>query len=152
MASTSPISDSTRRPLIGASIAVWRDGQVLLAQRDRPPFAGTWSLPGGSVEVGETVEAAALREAKEETGVNARSLGLATYLDVIRKDEAGDIAHHFVLLVFAGAYESGKAYAGDGTRAVCWVKPERIAGLETTARLGDAIAATQDVYRRSLSG
>lgn len=149
MASTSLISDSIRRPLIGASIAVWHEGRVLLAQRDRPPFAGAWSLPGGSVEVGETVEEAALREAKEETGISARSLGLATYLDVIREDETGSITHHFVLMVFAGTYQSGDAYAGDGTRAVRWIEPNTITSLETTAQLGDAIAATEALYRGS---
>lgn len=153
MASDKAIADSAKRPLVGASIAVWRDGAVLLIERSREPFKGLWSLPGGRVEAGETAEAAALRELREETGVAATSLGLATHLDVIGRDASENVIHHFVLLVFAACYADGTPVAGDGVRSVRWVAPSALGALRTTPNLGQAIAATaQHLDRASRRG
>lgn len=150
MATPKSIIDSVRRPLLGAVFAVWKDGRVLLAQRDNLPFEGAWSLPGGTVEAGETIEQAALRELEEETGVVAKPIGLATYLDVIGRSDDGALKHHFVVVVLAGLYESGSPYAGDGTKAVDWVIPAEVASRRTTDNLGHAIEAAHAVYLRHL--
>ena len=73
-------------PKLGVSAAIWRDGKVLLAQRGKEPLKGVWSLPGGSVEHGEEIRKAALRELKEETGVDAELFGVVDVADVIRRD------------------------------------------------------------------
>lgn len=135
------------RPVLGASIAVFRDGKVLLAQRGRPPLEGVWSLPGGVVELGETLEEAALRELAEETGVTAESAGLAGHVDVIRHDEAGRVERHFVVVALAGRYVSGEPFCGDGTLAVRWVpldEMERLALTEGAAPIIRRAAALAD--------
>lgn len=152
MASERAILDSARRPLVGASMAVWKDGRVLLAQRAGAPFAGVWTFPGGTVEAGETVEMAVIREVAEETGIEARSLGLATHLDVIGRDLSGDLTHHFVVLVFAGLHVSGEARPLDGTASVEWIMPENLGDRMTTEGLAEALAAAQDIYRAHLGG
>ncbi len=82
--------------------------EVLLIRRGRPPMQGAWSLPGGRVEWGETLEAAALRELVEETGVEAELLGL---VDVVDGVFSADV--HYVLIDYAARWRSGEPQAGD---------------------------------------
>lgn len=132
-----------KHPVLAASIAVWRGGDVLLVQRSKPPLVGVWSLPGGHVEFGERVADAALRELVEETGVEADIVDLIDIVDVIRNDETGNPAYHFALAAFCGRYVSGDAVAGDDAVAVMWTTPDRLDSLELTT-------GTAGVIRRSL--
>lgn len=115
------------RPVTGVSIAVFRGGEVLLAQRGREPFAGYWSLPGGSQEMGETLEEAARRELLEETGLVAGPLAFARFVEPMARDADGRIVRHFVLAVFVCRSFSGEAVAGDDAAAVAWTP---LAGLD----------------------
>jgi ADP-ribose pyrophosphatase YjhB (NUDIX family) len=110
-------------PVLAASIAVFREGRVLLAQRAKNPGNGVWSLPGGRVEPGETMEFAALRELREEVGLAADIVGFNRHVEVIRRDSTGAIAAHFVVASFVGVWRDGEACAGDETSAVAWVDP-----------------------------
>jgi 8-oxo-dGTP diphosphatase len=74
------------RPILAASVAVFRDGRVLLAARTAPPYDQVFSLPGGLVEPGESLEQAALRELTEETGVTAGIVGFAGHVEIIERD------------------------------------------------------------------
>lgn len=131
------------QPRVGASIACWKDGRVLLVERAKPPIAGVWSLPGGSVEHGETVREAALRELVEETGVTAEIAGLVDVLDVIRRGPDGRVALHFLLTVFAGRHLAGTAVAADDAAAVRWCAPAEIDGLATTDGLAGIVARSR---------
>ena len=82
------------RPIVGASIAVIRDGRVLLAARANEPMRGVWTLPGGKVEAGETLAEAALRELREEVGLEAQVVGVLTPTEIIERDDAGRARHH----------------------------------------------------------
>ena len=98
------------RPILAASIAVFRDGRVLLARRGRAPMAGVYSLPGGAVEVGETLREAALRELKEEVGVEADILAFVDHVEPIAREGDG-VRAHFVVAAFVGRWRRGEARA-----------------------------------------
>ena len=123
------------RPILAASIAVFRDGKALIATRTKPPGAGVWSLPGGLVEVGETLEEAALRELMEEVGVTARIVGFNRHVQRVDRDDDGRFRHHFVVASFVGAWVSGDPQTGPEAGEVRWVDPADLGGLPTTPHL-----------------
>lgn len=126
------------RPYVGVGIVVFRGDEVLLAQRGKPPNMYSWSIPGGAQELGETVHEAAVRELREETGLEAEILGLVDVIDSIRRDDSGDVAFHFTLVDVAAEWRAGEAIAGDDVPAVKWVKFARIDHYdlrETTVRV-----------------
>lgn len=111
------------RPVLAASVAVFRDGRVLLAQRGRAPLVGLWSLPGGGVELGETLEDAALRELREEVGVEAEIIGFNRHVEAIERDGEGRVRAHFVIASFVARWVAGEPRTGDEAAAVAWVDP-----------------------------
>lgn len=110
-------------PQAAASVAVFHQGKVLLAQRSKPPLDGVWSLPGGKVETGEKAREAALRELREETGIEAEILGVADVADVILRNEDGSLKVQYVITAFFGIWKSGTAAAASDCMAVEWVNP-----------------------------
>ncbi|MGY6533688.1 NUDIX hydrolase [Glycocaulis sp.] len=96
-----------QRPVVSVGGVVWRDDTVLLIKRGKEPFLGLWSIPGGSVEYGESLEAALARELHEETGIRARIAGL---VDVFQSITAHG---HFVMIDYACHWEAGEPVAGD---------------------------------------
>lgn len=127
-------------PLLAVSVAVFREGKVLIATRTKPPAAGVWSLPGGMVEIGETLEDAALRELDEEVGVRARIVAFNRHVERIDRDALGRIERHFVLANFVGEWVSGEAQTGPEAGEVRWVDPGEVGGLPTTPALPDVLA------------
>ena len=86
------------RPYVGVGAVIVQDGKVLLVKRKYEPLAGQWSLPGGAVEVGETLEACLVREMREETGLEVGVGPVIEVLDRITHDEEGRVMYHFVLV------------------------------------------------------
>ena len=127
------------RPILAASVAVMRQGRVLLARRAKPPGAGRFSLPGGLVEPGETLGDAALRELAEETGVTARILGFNRHVEVIERDEAGDVRRHFVVASFVGAWVAGDGVVGPEASEIVWATREEATGLPVTDQLAPVL-------------
>lgn len=123
------------RPFLAASVCVVRDGRVLLAARARPPIEGVFTLPGGLVEPGETLAETALRELREEVGVEAAMIGFVAPVEVIETDEQGRAKHHFVICAHAARWLSGEGAVGEEAREVRWIEPGEIGGLRTTAGL-----------------
>src|SRR5580693_402676 len=89
------------RPYLAVSAAIFRDGRVLIVRRARPPAHGLYTLPGGGVEIGETLEQALIREVREETALDIAPVGLVGFREAIARDGAGRIERHFVILPFA---------------------------------------------------
>ena len=112
------------RPFLAASIAVIKGGRILLAARANPPAAHVFSLPGGVVEAGETLAEAALRELREEVGIEAEILGFLAPVEVIERDEAGAVRRHFVVGAHAGRWISGEPTIGPEALDLRWVGPE----------------------------
>lgn len=123
------------RPILAASVAVLRDGRVLLARRAKPPGAGRFSLPGGLVEPGETLAEAALRELVEETGVTARIVDFNRHVEVIERDDAGAVRRHFVVASFVGLWLSGEGVVGPEASEIVWAAPDEVAALPVTDQL-----------------
>ena len=135
------------RPILAASIAVFRDGRVLLAERVNPPAARRFSLPGGVVEPGETLAEAALRELREETGVEARVAGFNDHVEVIERDEAGRVRRHFVVASFVGEWVAGDGTTGPEARRILWADPDHIEGMQTTPGLERIVERAWQLHR-----
>jgi ADP-ribose pyrophosphatase len=126
-------------PRVGVSVALWKDDALLLVRRGRPPYAGLWSLPGGRVELGEALRAAAACELLEETGIVAEIGEPLDALDVI-VTETGRPLVHFALVVFGGRYLGGEAAAGDDAAAIVWARRDELPGLDLTPQMRTLIA------------
>ena len=123
------------RPILAASLAVFRDGKVLIASRTAPPAQALFSLPGGVVEIGESLQDAALRELMEEVGVAAEITGFVDHAEVIQRDPDGRIKRHFVISCFAGRWVSGEGHTSAEAGAVLWVDPDAMGSIPTTKGL-----------------
>jgi ADP-ribose pyrophosphatase YjhB (NUDIX family) len=119
-------------PRIGVSACVWRDGKVLLVERGKEPWKGKWSLPGGSLEFGETVREAARRELAEETGIEADLETLVDVDDAITRDGQGLPLQHFSIVCFTGHWRRGEAEARDDAARVQWAEVEALDRLDMT--------------------
>jgi 8-oxo-dGTP diphosphatase len=119
------------RPALGVSALVRNGDSLLLVKRGRPPMAGMWSLPGGHVEAGEPLADAARREVAEETGIRVTGLRQIDMAEIIARDGDGGVAHHHVLVVFAGE-GSGEPAAGDDAAEARWFGGRELAGLKMT--------------------
>jgi 8-oxo-dGTP diphosphatase len=118
---------------------VHHDGRVLLVERAKPPWQGAWSLPGGHVEWGETLRAAAIREVLEETGIEIVIDRLVDTIDVINRDESGPIRSHYALTVFAGRMIGGVLQPGSDALRVTWADPAQLDSLRLLPGTREAI-------------
>ncbi|MEE7478363.1 NUDIX hydrolase [Methylobacterium hispanicum] len=123
------------RPFVGASIAVIRGDRVLLAARANAPMRGVWTLPGGLVEAGETLAEAALRELREEVGLEARVVGVLSPTEIIDRDAEGRARHHYVVHPHAALWQGGEPVAGPEALGVRWARLDEVAELATTPGL-----------------
>jgi 8-oxo-dGTP diphosphatase len=121
--------DSTLRG--GASIALFKDRQVLLVRRKHAPFAGLWSLPGGKAEGDETPRETACRELREETGLEAEIAGVVDRVTV-GTEAGGKDGDRYRLTVFYGLPSGGSLVAGGDTEAAEWVHLDEIEALPMT--------------------
>ena len=129
------------RPYLAVSAAVFRNGRVLIVRRARPPAQGLHTLPGGVVELGETLEQAVIREVREETSLDIEPLALAGYREAIARDAGGRIERHFVILPFAARWIAGEIALSEELSEARWLLPPELAGLKTTEGLADIVAA-----------
>ncbi len=125
-----------KQPRSGASVIVFdkRTSQikVLLIKRGKPPYQGHWSLPGGSQELGETIEECAAREVMEETNLTITDLKFAGINDRISRNESGEIEHHFLLTTFKTDSFQGTPLASDDAADLGWFTHNEMQDLLTT--------------------
>jgi ADP-ribose pyrophosphatase YjhB (NUDIX family) len=110
------------RPVLGAAAVVIHEGKVLLIRRGKAPDAGEWSIPGGAVELGESVEEALRREIREETGLE---IAVGAFLEVYERIErdAGGVRFHFAILDYAATVIGGTLRAGDDAADAVFADP-----------------------------
>ena len=126
------------RPLVGVGGVVIANGRALLIRRGGPPLEGQWSIPGGMLEVGETLLAGVRRELLEETGVEVRVGELIEVFERINLDADGKARYHFVVLDYLCEAVRGEARAGSDVIDVAWAAPaelEKYALTETSTRV-----------------
>ena len=133
------------RPYLAVSAAIFRDGRVLIVRRAQPPAHGLYTLPGGVVELGETLVEAVKREIREETDLEIEPHGLAGYRQVIARDSSGRIERHFVILPFAARWLAGEIALNDELAEAQWLAADELSGLKTTEGLADIVAAAGEV-------
>ena len=108
-----------KRPLIGVGAVVFNEkDEVLLIRRGKEPHYGRWMVPGGTLEWGETLEQAAVREVREETGIEIR---IETFVEIIEAITPGENGFHFVIMDYAATAISGTPVAGSDALEAAWV-------------------------------
>jgi 8-oxo-dGTP diphosphatase len=133
------------RPYLAVSAAIFRDGRVLIVRRGRPPAHGLYTLPGGGVELGETLEEAVIREVREETGLVIAPLALIGFREAIARDATGRVERHFVILPFAARWIAGEIALSEELAEADWRTPDELAGLKTTEGLAEIVAAAERI-------
>jgi 8-oxo-dGTP diphosphatase len=140
MTMNNAVNDVRAIPRAAVSAAVFRDGKVLLVRRGRAPAAELWSLPGGHIEPGERAAEAVARELWEETGIAAHLGGIADAVDVIRRNPAGAVSFHTVVVVFCGLWARGEPKPGSDAEAAGWYDRSELARMNVTEGLPEAVS------------
>ena len=113
-------------PVVGVGAVIWKDDHFLLIQRSKAPMKGGWSIPGGRLELGESLQEGIHREIKEETGLEVRLGPVIDVVDYIAKDEDGHVITHYGLVDYLAFWQDGEASAGSDADAVKWASLEDI--------------------------
>lgn len=135
-------------PRIGVGGVVVVDGRVLLIRRAKAPLLGRWTIPGGTVELGETLEQALAREMEEETGLEVEPIEMLTVFDRIER-EGGEVVFHYVIVDYLCRHVSGEARAGSDALEARWVAPGELEPLDLTAK---ALEVVGEGFRLSRAG
>jgi mutator protein MutT len=126
-------------PIPCAAAIIMREGEVLLVQRGREPNYGEWSFPGGAIETGETASNCAVREAKEETGLEVEALEVAAVVDRIFPDESGRVLYHYLIVDYLARPTGGVLQPADDALQARWVPFEEAFSLPLAPPTGDVL-------------
>lgn len=124
-----------RAPIASVGAVVWKDGRILLVKRGKEPFKGWWTVPGGAVELGETIYEAARREVREECNIDVEAERVLDAVDNVVRDGEGRIRYHYVIVDVLANYTGGEVRAGSDAEACRWVNPDEIRGMDVTPSL-----------------
>ena len=117
-------------PKAAVGAVVIEEGRILLVKRKYPPKKGNWAIPGGSVNLGESLQAAAEREIMEETGLIIEAKEPVYTFDLIEHDSKGDVIFHYVIVDLLAEYVSGDLHPADDVSDARWFGRDEIDGLE----------------------
>ena len=126
-------------PLVGVGAIIIDENRVVLVKRAHPPLQAQWSIPGGVLEVGELVREAAVREAREETGLIVEPGELLGVYDRVLRDVEQRVQYHYVLIDFLCRRVGGEIIAGSDAAEVCWFAVEDLSALNLAADTQDVI-------------
>jgi ADP-ribose pyrophosphatase len=119
-------------PQVAVGAVVFKEDKVLLVLRGKPPAENHWSIPGGRVELSETLQEAAEREIREETGLFIQAREPVYTFDVIERDQKGEILFHYVIVDLEADYVSGELRPGDDAVDVCWASSQDVKSLNVS--------------------
>lgn len=135
------------RPIIGIGAIIVCDGRILMVKRGSEPGKGKWSVPGGIVELGETVRETVVREVKEECGLDVETDGLIDVVDNIIRDENGKIRYHFVILDFFVKVKGGTLKL-DEVLDARWVPLEEAEKYDLTKTFRAFLQRNRDLLKK----
>lgn len=139
--------DYPERPIVGVAAVVIEDDQVVLVRRGQPPAYGEWSLPGGAVELGESLEEAVVREVREEIGLKVEVVALIAVLDRIILDKGGKVQYHYILLDFLCRRTGGRLQTGSDVICCSQVPYAALLGYKLSKKTREVIhRAYQRLY------
>jgi 8-oxo-dGTP diphosphatase len=135
------------RPYVSIGAVIVHEGRVVLVKRRFEPLAGQWSIPGGAVEAGETLEACVAREMAEETGFTVQVGPVVEVLDRITRDEEGRVLYHFVLIDYLCWPIGGELQAGSDVAEAVLAEPSELAQYELTEKATSVIERGLEMAR-----
>ena len=135
------------QPVVGVGAVVVRDGRALIVKRGHEPRKGEWSLPGGLLNLGESLSDAARREVKEETGLDVHPGAIIETFDRVHRDPDGRIRFHFVIVDFVCESHAGDAVAGSDADAVAWVTVDELDAYGVNAHAAAVIKRGLEALR-----
>lgn len=135
------------RPIVGVGGVIIDGDRVVLIKRKYEPLAGRWSIPGGTLEVGEGLEEGVARELVEETGLVVRVGPVIEVFDRILRDEDGRVKYHFVLVDYLCLPVAGSLQAGDDVSDAEWVGFDDLAPYDLTAKATDVLRRAEAMSR-----
>jgi ADP-ribose pyrophosphatase len=124
---------------VAVGAVVVKDGKILLVRRNKAPHKDLWAIPGGSVELGETLQEAAEREIREETGLDIKAKEPVYTFDLIEKDHKGTIRFHYVIVDLSADYISGELCAADDALDARWFDPEELEHIDASESTRDLL-------------
>lgn len=124
-----------KMPIVAVGALILQDHNILLVKRKNEPGKGRWSIPGGTVELGESLKDAVVREVYEETGLVVEVYELLDIIEVIRKDNDGNIVFHYVILDYLAKPAGGTLRAASDASDVIWVTVDEAMNMEITESL-----------------
>lgn len=127
------------RPIVGVGAVVRKGDCVLLIQRGKEPGRGSWSLPGGAVELGESLRETAAREIREECGIEIAVGEVIEAFDFISRDDAGNVQYHYVIVDFAARHVSGEVRAASDVMDARWVRASELGQYALVAKTREVI-------------
>jgi 8-oxo-dGTP diphosphatase len=128
-----------KHPLLGVGAILFKGSSVLMVERGGKPLKGYWSLPGGLVETGETLEQAVKREIMEETGLKVKPVAMFELFERIMRDEQGAAEYHYVLVDYLCKVTGGRLQPADDARRAEWIERKQLPGLLITEGTLDVI-------------
>jgi 8-oxo-dGTP diphosphatase len=131
---------------VGVGGVVLMDGRVVLIRRGKEPLRGRWVIPGGTVELGETLQEALVREMEEETGLVVRPRDVVLVFDRIQRD-GPTVEYHYVIIDYTCDYVSGELRAGSDADEVALVAPHELDAYDLPPQALDLVL---DVFRRGV--
>jgi ADP-ribose pyrophosphatase len=120
-------------PRVAIGGVVFKDGGVLLVRRGKPPAHGEWAIPGGSVELGETLKQAVEREIHEETGITVRAGEVCHIFDAVKRDDDRRVQFHYVIIDLMAEYVSGEPIPASDVTEAAWLEPGDLTGRPINA-------------------
>jgi ADP-ribose pyrophosphatase YjhB (NUDIX family) len=131
------------RPIVGVGALIIEVDRVVLVRRSNEPLKGEWSLPGGMLELGETLHQGVIREALEETGLRVDPVELAGVFDRIIPDSSGKPKYHYVLIDYVCKVIGGVLRAGSDVQEVCWANAAELKSFSLSS-------VTEELIRQKL--